>query len=112
MLATDQVAVELAVAGGAGLVRLPNPSAAMLAHCGEGALAVIVPVTAADEAAAAGLTGDRVVPDTLVVDVTDGPCPVAVMAVAVTRGARIVRASDVRAARRVCDVLAAVMEAP
>lgn len=47
----------------------------------------------------------------LFVDVTDADCPTAAVAVAVIRGARLVRTADVRGARRVCDVLAAVMEA-
>ncbi|MGH9121254.1 MAG: dihydropteroate synthase, partial [Acidimicrobiales bacterium] len=33
-------------------------------------------------------------------------------ALGVTWGARIVRAHDVRAARRVCDTIAAILEAP
>jgi len=36
----------------------------------------------------------------------------AAAAVGVTRGCRVVRAHDVRGTRRVCDVLAAIMEAP
>ena len=47
----------------------------------------------------------------LFVDVTDSPCPTAATAVAVIRGARLVRTGDVPGARRVCDVLAAVLEA-
>ena len=47
----------------------------------------------------------------LLVDVTEAECPTAAVAVAVIRGARLVRTADVRGARRVCDVLAAVMEA-
>ena len=42
---------------------------------------------------------------------TGRECPMAATAVGVIRGARIVRTDDVRGARRVCDVLAAVMEA-
>ncbi len=47
----------------------------------------------------------------LLVDVTDAGCPTAAVAVAVIRGARLIRTADPRGARRVCDVLAAVMEA-
>ena len=47
----------------------------------------------------------------LFVDVTDAECPTAAVAVAVIRGARLVRTADVRGARRVCDVLAAILEA-
>lgn len=47
----------------------------------------------------------------LFVDVTGEDCPTAAVAVAVIRGARLIRTTDVRGARRVCDVLAAVMEA-
>jgi hypothetical protein len=47
----------------------------------------------------------------LFVDVTGAECPTAAVAVAVIRGARLVRTADPRGARRVCDVLAAVMEA-
>jgi hypothetical protein len=47
----------------------------------------------------------------LFVDVTGAECPTAAAAVAVIRGARLVRTTDPRGARRVCDVLAAVMEA-
>jgi dihydropteroate synthase len=49
--------------------------------------------------------------DPLLLDVTSEACPAAATAAGVIRGARIVRTGDVRAARRVCDVLAAVMEA-
>ena len=47
----------------------------------------------------------------LFVDVTGAQCPMAATAVAVIRGARLVRTADARGARRVCDVLAAVLEA-
>ena len=47
----------------------------------------------------------------LFVDVTGAEWPAAAVAVAVIRGARLIRTSDPRGARRVCDVLAAVMEA-
>ena len=47
----------------------------------------------------------------LFVDVTGAECPTAAVAVAVIRGARLVRTADPRGARRVCDVLAAVLEA-
>ncbi len=47
----------------------------------------------------------------LFVDVTNADCPTAAVAVAVIHGARLVRTADPRGARRVCDVLAAVLEA-
>ena len=47
----------------------------------------------------------------LFIDVTGADCPTAATAVAVIRGARLVRTADPRGARRVCDVLAAVLEA-
>jgi hypothetical protein len=109
--AEDEHGVDLALAGGASLVRLSQPSPATLAACAAGGAAVIVPDAAAGDAAAAGLTPDRIVRDTLVLDVTGHDCPVAATAVGVIGGARIVRTTDVRGARRVCDVLAAVMEA-
>ena len=109
--AADEAAVELALAAGASLVHLPWASAEMLVRCAEGGAAVIVPTAAADDAAAAGLTPDRIVPESRMLDVTGEECPAAATAVGVIRGARIVRTADVRGARRVCDVLAAVMEA-
>lgn len=53
------------------------------------------------------------VPETQTVDVTDEPLPAVAAAVAVIRGARIIRvaALDVAAVRRVCAVLGAVMDA-
>jgi hypothetical protein len=56
---------------------------------------------------------DGPVPDAgpLFVDVTEADCPIAAVAVAVIGGARLVRTADPRGARRVCDVLSAVMEA-
>lgn len=111
VLAGDEAAVDLALAGGATLIRLPSPDAATLARCAAGGAAVIVPAACADEAAASGLTPDRIVPDARLVDVTGSDSPAAAAAVGVVRGARIVRTADVRGARRVCDVLAAVMEA-
>ena len=65
-------------------------------------------VVAANEA---GGQPALIVPDTLFVDVAGADCPTAATAVAVIRGARLVRTTDVRGARRVCDVLAAVLEA-
>jgi hypothetical protein len=65
-------------------------------------------VAPADEA---GGEPTLIVRDTLFVDVAGADCPTAAVAVAVIRGARVVRTADVRGARRVCDVLAAVLEA-
>ena len=62
----------------------------------------------------ADLSDDDPLPDDagpLFIDVTAADCPTAAIAVAVIRGARLVRTTDVPGARRVCDVLAAVMEA-
>ena len=102
---------ELAEAPGPGLVRLPAPTPDLLRSCAAAGAAVIVPANSVEVARAAGLPSDRIVPDTMVLDVTGSPCPVAATAVGVIRGARIVRTSDVRGARRICEVLAAVMEA-
>lgn len=106
--ASDDGAVGRALSAGAGLVRLTQPTTGALALCAAAGAAVVVP---ADRAGDTGLPSDRVVADTLLVDVTAAACPVAATAAGVIRGARIVRTTDVRGARRVCDVLAAVMEA-
>ena len=104
-------ASELSERPGPGLVRLPAPNADLLAECAAAGATVVVPLEWVDAAKAAGLTPDRIVPDTLVLDVTGAECPIAATAVGVIRGARVVRTADVRGARRICDVLAAVMEA-
>ena len=104
-------ASELSERPGPGLVRLPSPTADLLAQCVAAGATVVVPLEWVDAAKAAGLTSDRIVPETLVLDVTGAECPMAATAVGVIRGARVVRTADVRGARRVCDVLAAVMEA-
>ena len=96
---------------GPGLVRLPAPTADLLRQSAEAGATVIVPAASVDAAAAAGLPPDRIVPDTLFLDVTTSDCVVAATAVGVVRGARIVLTTDVRGARRICDVLAAVLEA-
>lgn len=109
--AGDGAALERALSGGAALVRLPAPSGEMLRRCAEAAVAVIVPAGSVAGALEAGLPVDKVAPDTLFFDVTGSDCPAAATAVGVIRGARIVRTDDVRGAGRVCDVLAAVLEA-
>lgn len=109
--AADQVGLEQVLTHHPVLVRLPAPTTAALRRCAGAGVAVVVPEPAVDEARAAGLPPDRIVPDTLLLDVTGHPCPVAATAVGVIRGARIVRTADVRGARRICDVLAAVLEA-
>ncbi|MDQ4068778.1 MAG: hypothetical protein M3203_04790, partial [Actinomycetota bacterium] len=109
--AGDEAALERALAGGADLVRLAEPTPAMLARCASAGVSVMVPPSALATAQAAGLPSDRIVPDTLLLDVTGSECPIAATAVGVVRGARIVRTDDVRGARRICDVLAAVLEA-
>lgn len=108
--AADEAGVGRALAAGAGLVHLAAPSAATLALCAAAGAAVVVPGGGAG-AAGAGIPPDRVVADSLLVDVTAAPWPAAATAVGVIRGARLVRTADVRGARRVCDVLAAVLEA-
>jgi len=113
VIASDEAGVERALAVGAGLVRLPQPTPAGLRMCATAGVAVLVPPSAADDAAVAGVLRERIVPDSLLLDVTGATCPVAATAVGVIQGARIMRtaAADVRGARRVVDVLAAVMEA-
>ena len=107
----DLAELERALSAGAVLVRLPEPTDAVLHRCAAVGVGVVVPAPAVDAARAAGIAADKVVPDPLLLDVTGTDWPAAATAVGVIRGARIVRAADVRAARRVCDVLAAVMEA-
>jgi len=109
--AYDEASVERALSTGADLLRLSHPTAGSLSLCAAAGVAVLVPADAAFGAAAAGLPPERVVVDSLLVDVTTDDCPVAATAVGVIRGARIVRTAHVRAARRSCDVLAAVLEA-
>jgi hypothetical protein len=110
--AGDDDLVRRALSAGAALLHLPRPTPSSLAMCAEAGAAVLVPAGAAAGATAAGLPPERVVPDTLLLDVTAEDFSVAATAVGVIRGARIVRTADVRGARRVCDVLAAVLEAP
>lgn len=105
-VAPDDAGVGRALSAGAGLVRLTAPNAGALALCAAAGAAVVVPA-----GTGAGLLPDRVVPDSLLVDVTDHEHPVAATAVGVIQGARLVRTADARGARRVCDVLAAVLEA-
>ena len=109
--ASDEASVDSALSRGADLVHLPRPTRRSLDLCAAAGVAVVVPPAAAEEAAAAGLPTERIVVDSVVVDVTGDDCPVAATAVGVIRGARIVRTTDVRGARRICDVLAAVFEA-
>ena len=109
--ASDESDLGRALSAGAVLVRLTDPTAGELALCAASGASVLVPAGAAGDAEAAGLPADRIVPDTLLVDVTGTAFPAAATAARVIRGARIVRTTDVRGARRVCDVLAAVMEA-
>lgn len=104
--APDDAGVGRALSAGAGLVRLTHPSAGALALCAAAGASVVVPA-----GTATGLAADRVVPDSLLIDVTMHEHPVAATAVGVIRGARLVRTVDAPAARRVCDVLAAVLEA-
>ncbi|MDQ3990477.1 MAG: hypothetical protein M3291_15050, partial [Actinomycetota bacterium] len=76
--------------------------------------ALVIAAAGAPAEGADLIDGDGDLPDAvhpLFVDVTQAECPTAAVAVAVIRGARLVRTADVRGARRVCDVLAAVLEA-
>ena len=109
--ALDEGGLGRALSAGAALVRLTRPTAGGLALCAAAGASVLVPAGAAADAGAAGLPPDRVAVDSLLVDVTGAEVPMAATAAGVIRGARIVRTTDVRGARRVCDVLAAVMEA-
>lgn len=106
--APDDAGVSRALAAGAGLVRLTDPSAGALALCAAAGAAVVVPAGTASQT---GLPADRVLPDSLLIDVATHGNPVPATAVGVIRGARLVRTVDARGARRVCDVLAAVLEA-
>lgn len=109
--ASDEGSLGRALSAGAALVRLTDPTAGGLALCAAAGASVLVPAGAAGDAEAAGLPPDRIAVDSLLVDVTGADLPVAATAAGVIRGARIVRTTDVRGARRVCDALAAVMEA-
>lgn len=109
--AWDEPGLERALAAHAALVRLQAPTPATLRRCAAAGVAVIVPPAALEEARAADLPADRVVSSALVLDVTGERWPTAATAVGVIRGARIVRTADVHGARRICDVLAAVLAA-
>lgn len=100
--AADEAALERALADGACLIRLPVPTPELLERCAAAGASVVIPAGAAD---------DRMVPETLFLDVADDPCPLAAIVAGVVRGARIVRTRHVQVARRVCDVLAAVWTA-
>ena len=110
--ASDDDLVRRALSAGAALLHLPKPTPSSLDMCAEAGVAVVVPASASAGATAAGLPPERIIFDRLLLDVTAADFPVAATAVGVIRGARIVRTADVRGARRVCDVLAAVLEAP
>lgn len=109
--ASGDDSIRRALAAGVTLVRLPQPTPASLAMCAEAAAAVVVRPGAMADAAAAGVPPERIVPDTLLLDVTSEDLPSPATAVGVIRGARIVRTADIVGARRICDVLAAVLEA-
>lgn len=111
MVAADDGAVQRALDLGASLVRLTAPSSEAYRLCAAAGVAVMVPEAEVGDAVAAGMDCERVVSDGLLLDVARLPCPLAATVVGVLRGARIVRTSDPRAARRVCDVLAAIAEA-
>jgi hypothetical protein len=109
--ASDEGGLGRALSAGAALVRLTAPTAGGLAMCAAAGASVVVPADATADAGAAGLPPQCIVVDTLLVDVTGADVPMAATAAGVIKGARIVRTTDVRGARRVCDVLAALMEA-
>jgi hypothetical protein len=111
-VAADDQSVDAALAAGADLVRLLAPTTAAYGACAAAEVAVIVPAdTGIAEARAAGLPPEAIVPDAVFLDVTGLPCQLSATVVGVLRGARVVRTDGVEAARRVCDVLAAIMEA-
>lgn len=118
--AYDRAGVEVAIAAGARMVRLGDgASASAYRVCAEAGVAVVVATGQGPAAEAAGAAADTIVVEgddpsgayAVLADVTREACPSAATAAAVVRGARVVRAFDVPGARRVCDVLAAVMEA-
>ena len=109
--ACDDDLIRRALSAGVALLRLPRPAPSALVLCAAAGAAVVVPPGAAADAAMAGLPADRIVSDVLLLDVTAADLPVVATAVGVIAGARIVRTAEVGGARRVCDVLAAVLEA-
>jgi hypothetical protein len=109
--ASDEGDLGRALSAGAVLVRLTDPTAAELGLCMAAGASVLVPAGAAGDAEAAGLPPDRIAVDALFLDVTAADFPAAATAAGFIRGARLMRTTDVRSVRRVCDVLAAVLEA-
>lgn len=109
--ARDDAGAAIAVAAGAELVRLAASTPTAYRTCADAGVAVVVPDGATAEARAAGLDAERIVPEGLIVDVVDAPCPLAAMVVGVIRGGRIVRTTNPRQARRVVDLIAAILEA-
>jgi hypothetical protein len=89
--AADESELDAALATGACLIRLPAPTPSMLRRCAE--------------------SGVAVVDERLFLDVAGEPCPLPAIAAGVVAGARVIRTTDVRAARRVADVIAAILEA-
>ncbi|HTJ75374.1 MAG TPA: hypothetical protein VL337_08410 [Acidimicrobiales bacterium] len=89
--AADDAGFDAALSTGACLIHLTAPTAAQLRRCAEAGIAVV------DEQ--------------LFLDVAGEPCPLPALAAGVVGGARIIRTADVRAARRVVDVIAAILEA-
>ena len=108
MVAGGPSGVDLALAAGADLVRLSVPSSGDVRRCAAAGVSVVVPDADMALAAEAGMSADRIVPESLLLDVAGLPCPLPAVVAGVLRGARLVRTDDVRAARRVCDVLAAI----
>ena len=111
VVASGEAEVALALAASVALVRLLLPTSVELARCAAAGAAVVVRAGAEDDALAVGLPPERIVIDSLVVDVAGLDDPLAATIAGVLAGGRIVRSDDVRGARRVCDVLAAIMEA-
>lgn len=117
----DDPALEAGLAAGVPMVRLVTGASSMaFAGCARAGATVVVGAAQTAAAEAAGVEPDRIVVEEgeaggrypVLVDVTRCDCPPAATAVAVVRGARIVRTAEVRGARRVCDVLSAIMEEP
>jgi len=116
----DDAALARALVVGASMVRLDDvASTASYRSCARAGVVVVVPAEAAGAAESAGMPARRIIVDgpctgdrhPVLVDVTGAGRPLAATAAGVVQGARIVRTADVRGARRVCDVLAAVWEA-
>src|SRR4051794_26014002 len=88
---TDEAGVGRALSAGASLLRMAEPTSAGLARCASAGAAVVVPAGARDRATAAGLPPDRIVPDSLLLDVTRAARPTAAAPARGLPGAPVVR---------------------